>query len=392
MTILASLGLVLTLLFLVFNIHYRHRKYIKMSSPNMNNIILTGAMCAFLAMIFGGIDSNLVSTDVHLTMCKFYNWTLSLGFSLAFGAMFSKTWRVHKIFTNKKIQRMVIRDYQLMGIVCILVCLDVTVLAVWEIVDPLLLKFHNKTMEQIPDPVNDNQVLIPQTRFCESPHMWYFVGIIYAIKGLLLVFGAFLAFETRKVTVPALNDSKFIGISVYNVVVLCLIGVPIALVMKEQVDASYALISLFIFFATSMTVCLVFVPKIVHRNRQPHSGTMFTKTSESTASKGRAIVLASNYDVDDNELEKLRTENDQLKTSLDQCQRRLADFERHSHLNGLSPTSPCLSPDSLSPTNPCLPFDGTSPVTVSDIISPFIDADDSIEIDEQDSPLNQEQE
>ena len=26
---------------------------------------------------------------------------------MAFGAMFSKTWRVHKIFTNKKIQRMV---------------------------------------------------------------------------------------------------------------------------------------------------------------------------------------------------------------------------------------------------------------------------------------------
>ena len=32
---------------------------------------------------------------------------LALGFSLAFGAMFSKTWRVHKIFTNKKIQRTV---------------------------------------------------------------------------------------------------------------------------------------------------------------------------------------------------------------------------------------------------------------------------------------------
>ena len=63
---------------------------------------------------------------------------------------------------------------------------------------------------------------------------------------------------------------------------------------------------------------IVLLSQIVHRNRQPHSGTMFTKTSESTASKGRAIVLASNYDVDDNELEKLRTENDQLKTSLDQ--------------------------------------------------------------------------
>ena len=54
----------------------------------------------------------------------------------------------------------------------------------------------------------------------------------------------------------------FPGISVYTVVVLCLIGVPVALVMKEQVDASYALNSLFIFFATIMTLCLVFMPKV----------------------------------------------------------------------------------------------------------------------------------
>jgi len=43
--------------------------------------------------------------NVMLWQC--YIWTMALGFSLAFGAMFSKTWRVHKIFTNKKIQRMV---------------------------------------------------------------------------------------------------------------------------------------------------------------------------------------------------------------------------------------------------------------------------------------------
>jgi len=36
---------------------------------------------------------------------------MALGFSMAFGAMFSKTWRVHKIFTNKKIQRMVKISY-----------------------------------------------------------------------------------------------------------------------------------------------------------------------------------------------------------------------------------------------------------------------------------------
>jgi gamma-aminobutyric acid type B receptor len=49
---------------------------------------------------------------------------------------------------------------------------------------------------------------------------------------------------------------------VYNVMVLCMIGVPIALMLKEQVDASYTLISLFIFFATTLTICLVFIPKV----------------------------------------------------------------------------------------------------------------------------------
>ena len=41
-----------------------------------------------------------------------------------------------------------------------------------------------------PDPDNDNQVLIPQTRFCESPHMWYFAGIIYTIKGTFQLYGS----------------------------------------------------------------------------------------------------------------------------------------------------------------------------------------------------------
>ena len=41
-----------------------------MSSPNMNNIILAGAMLSFMSMIMGGIDSNVSSVDVQLMMCK----------------------------------------------------------------------------------------------------------------------------------------------------------------------------------------------------------------------------------------------------------------------------------------------------------------------------------
>ena len=58
------------------------------------------------------------------------------------------------------------------------------------------------------------------------------------------------------------TSSIFKGISVYNVVVLCLIGVPTAVMIRDQVDAAYLLTSLFTFFATTLTICLVFIPKV----------------------------------------------------------------------------------------------------------------------------------
>lgn len=38
-----------------------------------------------------------------------------------------------------------------------------------------------------------------QVQICTSKYESYFNGVVYGIKGLLLVFGAFLAWETRKV-------------------------------------------------------------------------------------------------------------------------------------------------------------------------------------------------
>jgi len=46
----------------------------------------------------------------------------------------------------------VIRDYQLMAVVCILVLVDVLVLAVWEFVDPLVIEVSNKTREIVVRP------------------------------------------------------------------------------------------------------------------------------------------------------------------------------------------------------------------------------------------------
>ena len=76
------------------------------------------------------------------------------------------------------------------------------------------------------------------------------------------MFGCFLAWETRHVSIPALNDSKYIGMSVYNSVMMCIIGAPLSHVLSEKQDVSFVIISIFIIFCTTATLCLVFLPKV----------------------------------------------------------------------------------------------------------------------------------
>ena len=42
---------------------------------------------------------------------------------------------------------------------------------------------------------------------------------MFGYKGILLLFGIFLAYETRSVKLKLVNDSRFVGMSIYNVVV-----------------------------------------------------------------------------------------------------------------------------------------------------------------------------
>lgn len=58
------------------------------------------------------------------------------GFSLAFGAMFSKTWRVHSIFTDVKLNKKVIKDYQLFMVVGVLLFIDLVIMTTWQVADP----------------------------------------------------------------------------------------------------------------------------------------------------------------------------------------------------------------------------------------------------------------
>lgn len=132
---------------------------------------------------------------------------------------------------------------------------------------------HEMTLSRILFPLSSFQEYnnstdtkyVPYYIDCASSYQNEWLYVFYAYKGLMLAFGVFLAFETRNVTVPALNDSRYIGLSIYNVVFPCALGITVVSVIDNVPDVWYVVLSILVVFCTSITLCFVFIPKVSSR-------------------------------------------------------------------------------------------------------------------------------
>ncbi|XP_032234854.1 gamma-aminobutyric acid type B receptor subunit 2 isoform X1 [Nematostella vectensis] len=254
----ASCGILMSLGFLYFNIKFREKRFIKMSSPNLNNLIIVGCVLAYVSVVLFCVDGDKLSDLI----CQVRVFTLDIGFTLAFGAMFSKAWRVHKITRKLRLKRRYIKDVHLVAMVMIMLSIDIIILVTWLQMDPLTrdYKWLNRKSHSAsqPDVIFQYRIL-----HCKGENVFIWLVIIYGFKVLLLLFGLFLVWETRKVKITELNDSQHIGMAVYNVFIVCIIGVPVTMLLNEDMyEASFIITTLCIMSCTTLTICLVFVPKI----------------------------------------------------------------------------------------------------------------------------------
>lgn len=64
--------------------------------------MLFGVIVCLTSVFLLGLDGNFVSPEVYPGVCQARAWLLTTGFTLAYGAMFSKVWRVHRLTTKAK--------------------------------------------------------------------------------------------------------------------------------------------------------------------------------------------------------------------------------------------------------------------------------------------------
>ena len=265
---LTALGIAYAIVILIVNCVYRKHKVIKASSPYINILIIVGCILGLLIIPVISIENldkdHVLPEIVYLIFCNIRPWMIVLSLTLAFGALFAKTWRIYLIFRNPWAKARPYKDRVLLSIVGVLLLVDVIILSViaWRTPIRLLLFTFPSSTQQFAR--NGYRICLEgQDLFNPENEFLAYVILVFIMKLVLFLFGIFLVVQTRKIKAKYFKDSRFIGMAVYATVIACGVGFPLSLGLMVflQEDVGFVVASATILFCSFFILSAVFLPR-----------------------------------------------------------------------------------------------------------------------------------
>nr|XP_019585209.1 PREDICTED: probable G-protein coupled receptor 156 isoform X1 [Rhinolophus sinicus] len=257
-----SCGLLLIVFFLGFTIRCRKNRIVKMSSPNLNIVTLLGSCLTYSSAYLFGIQDRDASVGGSMeTLIQVRLSMLCIGTSLVFGPILGKSWRLYKVFTQRvPDKRVIIKDLQLLGLVAALVIADVILLTTWVLTDPIqCLQILSVSMTVTG---RDVSCSLTSTHFCASRYSDVWIALVVGCKGLLLLYGAYLAGLTDHVSSPPVNQSLTIMVGVNLVVLAAGLLFVVTRYLHSWPNLVFGLTSGGIFVCTTTINCFIFIPQL----------------------------------------------------------------------------------------------------------------------------------
>ena len=282
--VLASAGIVLVLVCCAFNIGFRYAKVVRLTSPNLNYFILIGAL-----LLYSGMYSTVVMTTtgiIRTIQCHFQTWLVFLGYAFVLGTVIAKLWRVYHIFHDPTAVKKPLHDWHLIILVLALSGVQACLLFLGSIVPSLQPNIHLVQNAENPVLIKDSQYgltvhyYIP-TCFQKDTPSYYWRILLMTYTAFLQCLGIILAFQTRKVKISALNDSKYVAAIIYisSITLLTLLFTHFG--FYEYINISYGTLNGVIFVNTTAYLGLMFCPKMINLYKDPGGKKIFGKSFSS---------------------------------------------------------------------------------------------------------------
>jgi len=241
---------------------------------NKDTRVVRASQPRFLGMICG-VTLIMASTIIPLTIddenynergtdiaCMSVPWLMSIGFTTTFAALFSKTWRINKIFHNPScFSRIKVTAVDVIGPYVVLMAINVIVLACWTAIAPLVFdRFYHEGTDSWNRQISSYGFCHSQTD-AKGGFIPYLI-ILGVVNISVLILANVQAYQARSIQ-SEYSESKYISIIMASMLQASVIGIPVILLVWDSPQVLFVVLVCLISVICFAVLSFMFLPKIL---------------------------------------------------------------------------------------------------------------------------------
>ena len=268
---LGGVAMLLAMSMGIWTFVHRNHKMIRLSQPLFLGMMCAGTFLMATSVLFLGWQEPWGGLDFA---CMATPWLLALGFSTAFSALFTKTWRINRLFQHAvELNRANLQAKDVLWPFFVMTATNVVLLTAWTLDSPL-----QWTRTDSNDNVDQFGRSVSSFGTCRGGRslLWILLG---AFNFVMVVFANYQNYVGRNVP-SDFNESYYVTLSMASLLQCFLIGGPILFLVADNRAADIMVKAVLIAFGCAAILLPMFYCKFraLHRNVQRNEwGSYMTK-------------------------------------------------------------------------------------------------------------------
>jgi hypothetical protein len=242
----------------------RETRIVKTMQPLFLVTICCGVFVLGAVLVPLSIDDEIVSNQGCDIACISMPWLASIGFTVTFSALFSKLWRINKLFQCQHFRRTKVEEKDVLAPFAVLFTLNLTILVSWTVVDPL--KWSRA-------PVNGEfWNTHGECSGSSKTTTTLFLVLICLVNAGAFSLACWQAYRARKIS-DEFSESKNLGMAIFCWAQLLAVGCPVLFLINSNDPVARFFLLAVILFATCMSMLMfIFVPLTLQSWRDKRDG------------------------------------------------------------------------------------------------------------------------
>lgn len=205
--------------------------------------------------------------------CAALPWIGHVAFAVTYAPLFAKTYRISIIFNNPKMRKVSMTDKAVAKLAGLILLLFIILLTTWS-----LAGLPTVQADYFSDGVRYEQ--------CHNPTPW-FSWIFILLEALLLSWGSLLCYRVHEIDgeFAYLNESKSIGMSIYNAVFFGILLMLLSTVLDVQPNMYYVIASIILILNAVFASFVLHVRTLMNTN-EPSSKVAISNSAAKYNSTG----------------------------------------------------------------------------------------------------------